>query len=163
MHAEALAWVTRYATTDEVSVLDLGGRDVNGTVRDLFPNATQYVVLDIVAASNVDIVADAATWVPDQQYDVVVCTETFEHTPEWRSICATAYRACRPGGLLIATMAGPERPGHSAVDGGALRPGEYYGNIDPEDLREILLDVGFRHIVIDVQTSPSDVRTVATK
>jgi len=163
MHIEAFGWVAQHATDEATAVLDLGGRDVNGTSRDLFPNATVYTVLDIAEGANVDIVADAATWTPDQQYDVVVSTECFEHTASWPEICRTAYEACRPGGRFIATMAGPGRPEHSAFDGGPLRAGEYYGNVDPELLREVLQACGFTDIIIDQRTSPADVRAVATR
>lgn len=164
MHAEAYQWVTKHATPDKVTVLDIGGRDINGTVSDLFPNATVYRVLDIADGLNVDIIADAATWTPDREYDVVVCCECFEHTQLWREICATAYRACRPGGLFIATMAGPGRSEHSAVDGrGRLYPGEHYANIHPRELLDVLTACRFVDIEVDQQVRPSDVRCVATK
>lgn len=164
MHAEAFEWVRRHANTDAVTVLEIGGRDINGSPRALFPNATVYRVLDIADGPNVDIVADAATWTPDDEYDVVVCTEVFEHTPHWRDICATAYKACRPGGKFIATMAGPGRPAHSAVDGGwSLYPGEHYANVHPEELRQALEACGWRDVVVDQRSNPADVRTVAVR
>lgn len=163
MHAEAYEWVQKWATSEEVSVLDIGGRNINGSTRPLFPNADPYQVLDIAPGTGVDIIADAAEWTPDREYDVVVCTEVFEHTPRWPEICATAHRALRPGGTFITTMAGPGRPAHSAVDGGYLRPDEYYGNVDPRALDEVFASVGFRDSVIDVRSSPADVRALATK
>lgn len=164
MHAEAHEWVARHATSEPVTVLDIGGRNINGTVRNLFSGATVYTVLDIADGQGVDIVADASTWTPDQQYDVVVTAETFEHTDVWPKICATAAAALKLGGRFIATMAGPGRPAHSAVDGGpTLYPGEYYGNVEPDDLRAVLAGCGFTDVVIDQQRQPADVRCVATK
>lgn len=162
MHAEAFAWVQLHATTDPVTVLDIGGRDINGTTRSLFPNAA-YRVIDIRPGDNVDIVADASAWTPDHAYDVVLCTEVFEHTDVWPLICETAFAACRAGGRFIATMAGPGRPEHSAVDGGPLQPSEYYGNVDPVKLAEVLEACGFTDVVVDEQPSPADVRCVARK
>ncbi len=163
MHPEANNWVRDHATTSPVSVLDLGGRNVNGSIREWFPEATTWTALDIRDGDGVDIVADASEWVPDQEYDVVCSTELFEHTPVWREICATAYKACKAGGTLILTMAGPGRPAHSAIDGGPLRPGEYYGNVGPWQLKETLQSLGFRTVTVDYQPSPADVRAVATK
>jgi len=163
MHPEAFNWVRDHATDAPVSVLDLGGRNVNGSVRELFPKATSWTALDIREGEGVDIVADAADWTPDKLYDVVVSTELFEHTPVWAEICATAYKACRPGGTVILTMAGPGRPQHSAVDGGALRPGEYYGNVGPWQLKATLEALGFVGVLVDSQPVPADVRAVATK
>lgn len=164
MHPEAYEWVRKWATTDPVRVLDIGGRNINGTTRDLFPNAT-YTALDIRPGDGVDIVANAADWEPDgRRWDVVVCTEVFEHTDQWPQICGTAFAATERGGLFVATMAGPGRPEHSAVDGGPfLHPGEYYGNVPPGELREVLERVGFAEIVVDTQLNPCDVRCVATK
>lgn len=164
MHTEALEWVSRYATAEPAAVLDLGGRDINGSVRHLFPKADPYRVMDIRPGDGVDIVADAATWEPDRLYDVVVCTEVFEHTANWPLICFTAHKALRSGGRFIATMAGPGRPAHSAVDGlFRLHPGEYYGNVHPDTLRAVLELVGFDDIVVDRQLSPADTRATAVR
>ncbi len=164
MHEQAMEWFRKYAETDEsVTVLDIGGRNINGSVRSLFPGATVYTVVDILDGSNVDIVADAATWEPDQEYDIVVCAETFEHTPVWPDICATIYKALRHGGYTVMTMAGPGRQMHSGYDGLSLQDGEYYGNVDPYRLRSVLEECGFQDININQQYAPCDVRAVAQK
>ena len=162
MHPEALDWVRRHATDEPVTVLDLGGRDNNGSPRGLFP-AAEYRVLDLTDGPDVDVVADAAAWTPDREYDVVVCTEVFEHTAAWPAICRTAFAALRPGGRFVATMAGPGRPAHGAWGEPAPGPGEHYANVDPDALRAALADAGFAEITVDVQSSPADVRAVATR
>lgn len=143
MHEAVWQYVSQFSTAEPVKVLDIGGRDLNGTHRALFPNASKYVVLDLRPGHNVDIVADATTWEPDDEYDVVTVCEVYEHTPEWPDIVQTAYDALRPGGLYIATCAGPGRAPHSGVEATALLPGEYYGNVDPEAMREVMRKVGF--------------------
>ena len=165
MHAEAREWVRRHVPpASPMHVLDIGGRDINGSVRDLFPDVLSYTVLDIQDGDNVDIVADAATWVPVREYDIVVSCETFEHTDVWPDICRTAYKACASGGIFIATMAGPGRPEHSAIDGQfRLHPGEYYDNVAPEDLRAVLTECGWDNVIVDQQRSPADVRAAAWK
>lgn len=160
MHQQAYEWVDRHADADAARVLDIGGRNINGTIRDRFPGAVEYVVLDIIEDAGVDIVADAATWRPDgDRFDAVVCAEVFEHTPVWREICATAFDVLAPGGQFVATMAGPGRAPHSAMDGGPLQPGEHYANIDPDELAEELYSLGFRGINVD--QLGEDVRCVA--
>lgn len=164
MHVEAHSWVEQHAPREPGAVLDIGGRNINGTVRSLFPFATAYVALDIADGPEVDIVADASTWTPDRAYDVVVCCEVFEHTPTWPDICQTAFKACLPGGLFIATMAGPGRPAHSAIDGGwTLHPGEHYANVDPDDLRRVLIAGGWTDVTVEQRHSPADVRAIATR
>lgn len=154
-----MEWVQRWATDEFLSILDIGGRDINGTSRHLFPNAT-YTVLDIVAGADVDLVADASTWTPDREYDTVICTEVFEHTAAWREIVKTAHKALRPGGRFVTTMAGPGRGEHSAVDGHwGLYPGEHYANIHEDDLGKALVDAGF--VEITVERAGLDVRGTA--
>lgn len=139
MHEQAYDWLRSAVTSMGLSglfVLDLGGRDVNGHVHDLF--SWSVTTLDIADGPGVTIVADAADWVPDREYDVVLCTEVFEHTPRWREIIGTAYDALPPGGVFLTTCASRSRPPHSAVDGGPLVPGEYYQNISPAELADAL-------------------------
>lgn len=162
MHPEAMAWVAKHADPEAKRVLDLGGRDINGSPRDLFPGADVYRTLDILPGA--DITADAATWEPDGEYDVALACEVFEHAVNWRAICATAFAALAPGGLFIATMAGPGRPVHSGVDGGPhLHPGEHYENVHPRDLHEALIAAGFVDVVTDRQSQPCDARCTARR
>lgn len=140
MHPQAHGFVARCVTEAGIAggnILDLGGRTVMGTVHPLF--FTKPTVVDIEDGPGVDIVADAATWVPDREYDGVIITEVFEHTPIWRDILHTAHTALRPGGTLITTMASRDRPPHSGNTGGTLEPDAYYQNIDPVDLMAALV------------------------
>lgn len=164
MHSEAFMWVAEYATSDPVTVLDLGGRDVNGNIKELFPGAV-FTVVDILPGEGVDIVADAGEWEPDQEYAYVVCTETFEHTYNWAAICRTAFKALRPGGTFIVTTAGPGRHIHSGVDGQLrLLPYEQYANVPGYELERVLTETGFQDIVVDTTDTPSqDTRSVAIK
>ena len=164
MHDQALQWIAKYATSEPVKVLDLGGRDINGSPEHLFPAAACYTVLDIRPDEGVDIAADAATWQPTDWWDVVICAETFEHTAAWRAIIRTAYAACAPGGRFIVTTAAPGRAPHSAVDGEfRLLPGEHYANIRPAELQRALIEAGWADVVVDVQDRPADVRAAAVK
>lgn len=162
MHPAAYQWVAEHATREPVTVLDIGGRDINGSPRRLFPAATTYLVVDMLPGPGVDVVADATSWRADRAFDVVVCTEVFEHAAVWRQLCQAAYEQLAPGGLFITTMAGPGRAVHSALDGGpALCPGEHYANVNPDDLKGALADCGFTGIDVD-QLGP-DVRAVARR
>lgn len=141
MHEPARAWleqqVEELRIADEQPILDLGGRDINGTIHALFTHPVTTV--DIEAGRGVDIVADAADWEPDQPYEVVLCTEVFEHTPRWRDIIATASKALNPGGVLLVTCATEGRPPHGAATDLPVE-GEFYENIREQDLRDALAD-----------------------
>lgn len=143
MHAEAF-WYVHQAVAGRAfgSVLDIGGRNVNGTVRDLI-RCDHYTTLDIAPGDGVDIVADAADWTPTGTFDAVVCCEVFEHTARWPEILATIATALPIGGLAIVTCAAPPRAPHSAIDGGPLREGEYYGNVEPALFAKEVMAAGF--------------------
>jgi SAM-dependent methyltransferase len=141
------AAVRRYGL-DGGAVLDIGGRDVNGTTRGLFPGAT-YTVVDINEAPNVDIVADAADLDLPDRYDVVVCTEVLEHAERAPEIVAAAYRHLIPHGAFVATMAGPGRRPHSAHGDPDPRPGEFYSNVVPSELEHWLTAAGFSTFTVD--------------
>lgn len=144
MHKAVLDYVSRWATEEPIGVLDIGGRDINGTPRHLFPRAT-YLSIDCQPGRGVDLVQDGVTWrAYPGRFDLVLCLEVFEHTDEWPALIGTATYSVRPGGRLIVTCAGPGRARHSAFDGGPdLRPGEWYRNIDPEQLLNVLQGAGW--------------------
>jgi hypothetical protein len=135
-----------------VSVLEVGSRNVNGGVRYLFGECV-YEGVDIVDGDGVDFVCDATVWLPSGPYDCVVCCEVFEHVAAWPAIVDNAFKVLMPNGVLLLTMAGPGRTPHSAIDGGPVRPGEFYGNVQPDELLELLLEAGFTEVEIDTHVS----------
>ena len=73
MHEAVTDWVGRWAAPAD-RVLELGSRNINGSVRYLFA-AAEYVGVDPVEGADVDIVGDGATIeVGHDSFDVVVCT-----------------------------------------------------------------------------------------
>ncbi len=142
MHAEARAFIKRHATIHRLDVVEFGSRNVNGQIRDLFPNSW-FTGVDITAGEGVDIVIDAARYEHPQPCDLVVCAEVLEHAPNWQAIVDNAYRILRPGGVFIVTCAGPGREPHSAVDGGKVRDGEYYANVSTGQLSGAMWRAGF--------------------
>ena len=115
-------------------MLEIGSRNINGSVRPLF-NGAVYLGIDTTAGPGVDETADGAHFQPGLLLDTVVCCEVLEHTESAADIIGNSLRILEPGGVLIVTCAAPPRAPHSAVDGGALQPGEYYQNIYPKQLQ----------------------------
>lgn len=150
MHPTAYAYFAGHpARPNARRVLDIGGQDMNGSIRDLFPDV-DYRSLDIADGQGVDIVADARSWRSDDRFDLVVCAEVFEHTAGWRDVLVTAFEALQPYGVLIATCAGPERPPHSGRSDGPIEPDEWYANLHEAELRAGLAAAGF--VVVEVRT-----------
>lgn len=161
MHPQAMQWV-QDAIGDQTfgSVVELGARDVNGNVRNLFPDA-KYIGVDTGEGEGVDVVCDAADYLPDLPVDCVVSTEMLEHTPRAEEIIHQVFKMLTGGGVFIMTAAGPGRPAHSGIDGKQVRPEEHYANIHPDDLTRWLTDAGFVRYRVDVQRRPADIRCVA--
>lgn len=136
MHTEALAFAANHAGGEAVwsRTLEVGSRDINGSVRPLI-HTSQYVGLDIAPGPGVDVIADGARLpFPEQTFDLVLMLEVLEHTPAWFALVKEAQRVLRsPGRLVVTTACDPREP-HSGVDGNSVRPGEHYGNIPPLEL-----------------------------
>ncbi len=160
MHPAAMSWVATHAPAAVASVVDVGGRDINGTVRACFPGAL-YTSVDLIDGPAVDVVADFADWEPDVLVDVVVCCEVAEHAESWRDLLAHAASILVADGTLIFTAAGPGRAPHSAFDGGELRDGEWYENIDPDALTDHLVEL-FGDVTVETNPAIGDVYAVAT-
>ena len=141
MHKAAMDYVRRYATPMRMSVIEIGSRNINGTVRVLFPNA-QWTGLDLYPGPDVDVVCDSRTFVAPTKVDLVVCCEVLEHSDVWAGILENASEWLKPEGRIIVTCGGPGRPQHSHHDGGRLRPGEYYGNLTPLQICQVLQGCG---------------------
>jgi SAM-dependent methyltransferase len=166
MHETAYIWVRDQVAKlpDRARVVEIGGRDINGSVRGLFPGPWSrhaYTSVDLVPGRGVDVVADGATFTPREPPDTVVCCEVLEHAPDAEAIVRNAHAMLCPGGALILTTATTGRPEHSAVDGGRLRRGEFYRNVRRADLERWLSD--FAEVEIVVRRAPADIYALATK
>lgn len=157
MHDAAWVYVSWYRTDEPLSVLEAGSRDVNGSVRGLFPHA-RWVGVDIAPGPGVDVVADFADYQHPEPVDLVISTEVLEHTPRWRDVVAAAARNLKPEGRFVLTAASHGRAPHSAVDGGPVGPDEHYENIDPPTLAD---ELARWFTVVDVQVEGTDVQAMA--
>lgn len=155
MHPAAFEFVGRYATSDAISVIEIGSRNINGTVRDHFPGAT-WTGLDLYPGPAVDVVIDSLNYTPAEPVDLVICCEVLEHAPKWKEIVRHSAKWLKVGGRILITCAGPDRVPHSAIDGGQLRRGEYYANVSQEDLAEELYVAGFTRIDVSSNTKTKD-------
>ena len=89
-------------------VLEVGCRDVNGSVRPLIHSLgpAEYVGVDIEAGAGVDVICSMEGLEERfgaASFDVVVTTEVLEHVRHWRAAISNLKRVCRPGGTILLT------------------------------------------------------------
>ncbi len=165
MHAEARIALDRMIDQSGIDrqyafrCLDLGGRDINGGIRDLIPNG-QWQGVDIEAGPGVDIVRDCTMGWLDllPRFDVVVCTEVLEHVEKWRDILRTCAQALDPMGsqLLFVTAASVGRHPHGASGAPAPAAGEWYQNVTPADVM-VEMEILFNNSSVEYNPHPGDV------
>jgi hypothetical protein len=167
MHAAAFAFVESVAADRPPGlIVELGGFNINGSIRSLFSDP--YLSVDVRPGPGVDVVASGATYVPPSPPACVVCCEVLEHTAEAEAICRNAFRMLQPGGVCILTMAGVGRAPHSATDaphstfdGVAILVGEYYRNVTEDALTQWLDD--FADVRVVANPIACDLYAVARK
>src|SRR5260221_473016 len=160
MHPEANQFVakvkakfTKYFTGRKV--LEVGSLNINGTVRDFFTDC-DYAGIDVAAGNGVDRVLhltellQECTETTKGRYasmpfrslcDVMISTEALEHDELWDKSLEAMSALLKPGGILIITCAGPNRPEHGTTkadpDSSPFTT-DYYRNISVEDFQSVL-------------------------
>lgn len=131
---------------NRVKVVDFGSKDYNGSLKEMFTNET-YIGVDISEGKNVDVVSKAHEFKPQSKFDTVISGEMLEHDEHWRQSLQNMYDLLLPNGLLVISCAGKDRPEHGTrrTDGhlyGTTQ--DYYMNLEPQHLREILKEDMFQ-------------------
>lgn len=177
MHTEAFEYcayaaskIGRDVELYGLDILDVGGRNVNGTVHQLFDGSI-FTTTDIMNDDGVDFVVDFSNNSEvenlnfGEKFDVAISTEVLEHAPEWQNIVTNMVDSVKSGGWIVITCATDGRPPHSAIDGHYLtaEDTEYYGNVSMNDFMNVVdrLDVD----VLDAGTTNThcDLRVILKK
>lgn len=120
----------------DCSVLEVGSRYINGTVRTMFRRC-DYLGLDLAPGPLVDAIWHVADFVHsgDSKRDTVISCEALEHDSRWKESLQAMLDLTKPGGLLVITCAGPGRPEHGthkADPTSSPATLDYYGNVDED-------------------------------
>lgn len=107
--------------------VDFGSYDINGSFKSLVEG--EYTGVDQEPGPNVDVVCKCHEF-DGADYDLVLSGEMLEHDPTWPLSLKKMYEVCRPGGLVILTMAAPGREPH-----GHSWYCEHYMNLTEQDIR----------------------------
>ncbi len=107
MHPTALSngklfFDTYVASLGEVTIIDLGSQDVNGSLREACPANARYVGVDFAPARNVDVVLADPYALPFEaaSIDAVVTSSCFEHSEMFWLVFNEVLRVLKPGGLF---------------------------------------------------------------
>jgi SAM-dependent methyltransferase len=119
-------------------VFEVGSQNINGSVRDYFPNAHEYLGIDLGMAPDVDwVVPGELAELSDCWADIVVSTECFEHCENWQLVFLNMTRILKFGGLFIFTCAGIGRAAHGTIDSDEFSSPfttSYYKNLDVDQV-----------------------------
>jgi SAM-dependent methyltransferase len=145
MRTEVFDWVATQAKElkPKGPVLEVGALNVNGGVRDLFPQKG-YVGLDLVEGDGVDRVGNILDECSPElagSFNTVVCCETLEHVTDPRLAIKRMNQYTQPGGLFIGTWV-LHFPIHHEPD---------YWRATPEGFHLLLEAAGYRSIKVATQ------------
>lgn len=84
------------------NILDIGSRDVNGSLRSVKPVNAAYLGVDMTAGPGVELVLKDPHHLPfdDESFDVIVSTSCLEHDPMFWLSAAEMFRVVKPGGYV---------------------------------------------------------------
>jgi len=144
-----------------IRVLEVGSQNINGTVRGYFPNAIEYLGIDIGSGQDVDwVVPGELLQLPDAWADIVVTTECLEHCKMWEEVFLNMIRMLRPSGLFLMTCASTGRATHGTLDSDEYSSPfttSYYKNLGADDIAEkIMLGEFFEKHSFEVESISGD-------
>lgn len=116
-------------------VLDVGSRNINGSVKDFISGYKEYIGVDMIEGKDVDLVCnghDLLKHFKPESFDLVLCCETLEHDNKpWLTIEAMR-KLVKPGGYLLITVPGIHFFRHDF-------PSDYYRYTDSA-MREVMFE-----------------------
>lgn len=122
------------------SVLEVGSRYINGTVRTLFSKCA-YQGIDLSPGPLVDTVKHVADMTGQEAFGTIISCEALEHDRRWEDSLRAMVRLLKPNGLLVLTCAAPGRPEHgtkTTSPGDSPATSDYYRNIGKEDFWQVI-------------------------
>lgn len=153
MHPSVMSFFSQERDLHELDnpenfILEIGSYNVNGTVRELFPDCPHYAGIDIVPGPTVDLLCNAHD-IPleDASLDVILCAEMLEHDSAPNLTFKEIGRLLKPGGTLVISARGGDFPLHCLPD---------YHRFTLEDFAVLFEMADIEPNVIEPDWSPAD-------
>lgn len=144
----------------DVSVIEMGSLNINGTARDFF-NAKKYLGVDLSEGPGVDLVMEAQkVKLPKNSFDIAVSAECFEHNPYWAETFQNMARLAKTAVIFTCASEGREEHGttRSSPDCSPFTlQWDYYRNLNESDFREAFdLDSMFTEYAFEYNANAHD-------
>lgn len=97
---------------ENVSVLEVGSYNVNGSVRDYFKTPSKYVGVDWRPGPGVDLVSFAHDLKLETQFDVVISASMLEHDRHWEKSLRSMVRFLKEDGILLLSWGAAANKAH---------------------------------------------------
>lgn len=98
------------------TVLEVGSFNVNGALRDTLDVT---VGIDMREGPGVDVVVSACSLVAEfglESFNCVVSADALEHIEDWKLAMEQMWAVLKPNGVLLLTMANPDKGRHAYPD-----------------------------------------------
>lgn len=102
MEIGAAFFNTYLKNKDDLTIVDIGSQDVNGSLRSVAPHNNKYIGLDFESGKGVDVVITDPYSLPfeNESVDVAVSSSCFEHSEFFWLLFNESLRILKPTGLL---------------------------------------------------------------
>ena len=81
------------------SILDVGSKDVNGSLRSIAPKNSIYVGMDQESGKGVDVISNRFPF-KDESFDCIISSSCFEHDPMFWVTFIGCCRVLKPEGFI---------------------------------------------------------------
>jgi SAM-dependent methyltransferase len=86
----------------DLTIIDIGSQDINGSLRSVAPPNNKYIGIDFLKAKGVDVVITDQYSLPfdNESVDVIVSSSCFEHSEFFWLLFNEGLRILKPTGLM---------------------------------------------------------------
>lgn len=176
--AQCIAQALLDSKAQSLRVLEIGSYQAYNSgmtsMRAIFSslaNVDSYIGCDLVEGPGVDFVCSGHLLeFPDENFDLIISSEVFEHNPYWKETLINMERMARPGGLVFITCASVGRLEHGTYrtnpndsPGTTHAQWKYYHNISRSEFLGHINHVRYADMLCQYNSAQCDMYFVGAK